>query len=165
MLTEDQINKIVSENEFLQDQVEELSAIALNYRNEIRTLQEKYEIEAELRSIIEIDAEERSVLKYQLEKEKQKAVTVARRENAMELELLEGIKIETEYYTIKDQQKSANAQIIDMNEQIRVSLHVYKNLEDANRKISEINSINDILKEENELLLYQLKNKGNTSSL
>ena len=165
MLTEDQIKKLVSENEYLQDQLEDLSAMALSYRNEIKTLQEKYGIEAELRSIIENDSEEKNLLKYQLDKEKQKAVTVAKREVAMEIELLEGIKIETEYYNIKEQQKSANAQIIDMNEQIRNSLMVYKNLEDANRKISEINSINDILKEENELLLYQLNNKRNSSSL
>ena len=159
MLTEDQVKKLLSENEYLQSQVEELSAIALSYRNEIKLLQEKYEIEGELRSIIENNSEENNLLKYQLEKEKQKALNVAKRESAMELELLEGIKIETDYYNIKEKQKSAVAQINDMSEQLNKSLLVYKNLEDANRKISEIHSINDILKEENDLLLYQLKNK------
>ena len=159
MLTEDQVKKLLSENEYLQSQVEELSAIALSYRNEIKLLQEKYETEGELRSIIENNSEENNLLKYQLEKEKQKALNVAKRESAMELELLEGIKIETDYYNIKEKQKSAVAQINDMSEQLNKSLLVYKNLEDANRKISEIHSINDILKEENDLLLYQLKNK------
>lgn len=163
MLTEDQIKKLVSENEYLQTQIEELSAIALSYRNEIKLLQEKYEIEGELRSIIENNSEENSLLKYRLEKEKQKALNIAKRESAMELELLEGIKIETDYYNIREEQKSSMAQINEMNEQINQSLLVYKNLEDANRKISEIHSINDILKEENDLLLYQLKNKEKSS--
>lgn len=163
MLTEDQVKKLVSENEYLQSQVEELSAIALSYRNEIKLLHEKYEIEGELRSIIENNSEENNLLKYQLEKEKQKALNIAKRETAMELELLEGIRIETDYYNIKEEQKSATAQINDMNEQLNKSLLVYKNLEDANRKISEIHSINDILKEENDLLLYQLKNKEKSS--
>ena len=163
MLPEEKIRKLLSENEYLQDQLEEMSALALSYKNEIRVLQEKYSIEAELRSIIENDSEEKVLLKYQLEKEKQKAIIVASRESSMELELLESIKIETEYYNIKDQQKSAQAQITDMNLQIKDALNVYKNLEEANRKISEISSINDILREENELLLYQLKNKKNSS--
>ena len=163
MLPEEKIRKLLSENEYLQDQLEEMSALALSYKNEIRVLQEKYSIEAELRSILENDSEEKVLLKYQLEKEKQKAIIVASRESSMELELLESIKIETEYYNIKDQQKSAQAQITDMNLQIKDALNVYKNLEEANRKISEISSINDILREENELLLYQLKNKKNSS--
>lgn len=163
MLPEEKIRKLLSENEYLQDQLEEMSALALSYKNEIKVLQEKYSIEAELRSIIENDSEEKVLLKYQLEKEKQKAIIVASRESSMELELLESIKIETEYYNIKDQQKSAQAQITDMNLQIKDALNVYKNLEEANRKISEISSINDILREENELLLYQLKNKKNSS--
>lgn len=159
MSNEERLTKLISENAFLQSQLEELTELAVSYRREIKLLNEKYGIEAELRSIIENNSEETEYLKYQLEKEKQKVITVSKRESAMELELLENIKMETAYYNIKDQQRSDNARILDLSDEIRRTTLVYKNLEEANRKISEISSLNDILKEENELLQYQLKSK------
>lgn len=159
MSNEERLTKLISENAFLQSQIEELTELAVSYRREIKLLNEKYGIEAELRSIIENNSEETEYLKYQLEKEKQKVIIVSKRESAMELELLENIKMETAYYNIKDQQRSDNARILDLSDEIRRTTLVYKNLEEANRKISEISSLNDILKEENELLQYQLKSK------
>lgn len=159
MSSEERLTKLISENAFLQSQIEELTELAVSYRREIKLLNEKYGIEAELRSIIENNSEETEYLKYQLEKEKQKVIIVSKRESAMELELLENIKMETAYYNIKDQQRSDNARILDLSDEIRRTTLVYKNLEEANRKISEISSLNDILKEENELLQYQLKSK------
>ena len=82
----------------------------------------------------------------------------------MEDELLQGIRMEKEYYNLREKLDSSIAQIEDISQQLDETANIFKELRDAKKKITELQSNLDIAHEEKELLQYELRKIKNQQS-
>ncbi len=156
MLSEEEIQKLISDNEYLQIQINDLNEM-LEIRNEqVEVLRSKNRKMSEMQSTLENNLEEFSYMQHFIEKQQQKVKQYAIREEVMETELIESISIEKEYYTIRDQFESKNVALQDVNNQLDEIPALTKELAQEKRKTAELESSFDILKEENELLQHEI---------
>jgi chromosome segregation ATPase len=156
MLSDKQIQQIISENEFLQIQLADANDMLHQREKELTMLRETARQATALKSTIENQLEELSYMQHLLGKKQQKLEGAGQREAAMEDELLQGIRMEKEYYTLKEKLDSSIAQIDDITQQLDETANTFKELRDAKKKITELQSQLDIAQEEKELLQYEL---------
>ena len=156
MLSEEQIRKLKSENEFLQIQLQDINEMIAIREGELDILRRKAEEGVETSSKLEGAYEELSYMQNVIGKHQQKAEGADRREVSMEEEIIESIRMEKEYYEIKKKFTSTNTELSDLNTQLQDAVTIYKQLADANRRIAELESKLDISAEEKELLNYEL---------
>lgn len=167
MITEEQVKKLISENEFLQVQLQDVNEMIAAREEELALLREKARQSVQTRSDLDTAYEELAYMQNVISKHQQKAVGAASREASMEEELVETIRMEKEYYEIKKQFESSSAALADINQQLSEAATIYKQLADAKRKIAELESKLDIANEEKELLAYEisrLKKKSESTS-
>lgn len=155
MLTAQQVQKIISENEFLQVQLDDINLLLRERETELLKLREIAKNSISLKSTIEQNLEELSYLQHQLGKKQQTLQGSYKREAEMEKELLVGIKMERAYFDIHKKFESSTAQILDITGQLDETADVFKNLRDAKKKIASMQSELDILNEEKEFLHYE----------
>lgn len=163
MLSEKQIQQIISENEFLQIQLADANDMLHQREKELTMLRETAKQATELKSTIENQLEELSYMQHLLGKKQQKLEGAGQREAAMEDELLQGIQMEKEYYTLREKFDSSLAQIEDISQQLDETANIFKELRDAKKRITELQSSLDIAHEEKELLQYELQKLKNKS--
>ncbi|HRO97078.1 MAG TPA: hypothetical protein PLY79_08450 [Ferruginibacter sp.] len=163
MLSEKQIQQIISENEFLQIQLADANDMLHQREKELTMLRETAKQATELKSTIENQLEELSYMQHLLGKKQQKLEGAGQREAAMEDELLQGIRMEKEYYNLREKLDSSIAQIEDISQQLDETANIFKELRDAKKKITELQSNLDIAHEEKELLQYELQKLKNKS--
>ena len=156
MLSEDQIRKLKSENEFLQIQLQDINEMIAIREEELDILRTKAQQGIETSSRLEGVYEELSYMQNLIGKHQQKAEGAVRREASMEDEMLESIRMEKEYYGIKEQFTSTSTALSDLNQQLQDAVTIYKQLADSNRKIAELESRLDIATEEKDLLNYEM---------
>jgi hypothetical protein len=99
-----------------------------------------------------------------VQEERKKNIGAAKRENALEEELIQSITIEKEYYTINEQLKSTLIELEDTNNQLTDAVGLYKKLKDMKKRITELESNLEILQLDNQFLkeeLEQLKSGDN----
>ena len=156
MLSEDQIRKLKSENEFLQIQLQDINEMIAIREEELDILRRKAKEGIENSSRLEGVYEELSYMQNLIGKHQQKAEGAERREASMEEEMLESIRMEREYYNIKEQFTSTSTALSDLNNQLQDAVTIYKQLADANRRNAELESKLDIAAEEKDLLNYEL---------
>lgn len=155
MLTAQQVQQIISENEFLQVQLEDLNSMLKQREAELDELREAEKTATSLRSTLEQNLEEFSYLQHQLGKKQQALKGSLNREVEMEKELLDSIKMEKAYYDIHKKFESSTAQINDITEQLDETATVFKELRDTKKKLAAMQSELDILNEEKDLLAYE----------
>lgn len=163
MLSEKQIQQIISENEFLQIQLADANDMLHQREKELTMLRETAKQATELKSTIENQLEELSYMQHLLGKKQQKLEGAGQREAAMEDELLQGIRMEKEYYNLREKLDSSIAQIEDISQQLDETANIFKELRDSKKKITELQSSLDIAHEEKELLQYELQKLKNKS--
>jgi hypothetical protein len=167
MLSDKQLQQLISENEFLQIQLNDANEILLQREQELEQLRETARLSAELKSTIENNLEELSYFQHLLGKKNQTLEGASQREAELEEELLVGIKMEKAYLKMHEQLKSSTARLDDLTQQLDETANIFKELRNAKRKITELESSLDIAREENELLKYELdklKKQLNTAS-
>jgi chromosome segregation ATPase len=167
MISEDQLKKLLSENEFLQVQLQDVNEMIAVREEELELLREKARIATETKSRLETTYEELSYMQNLIGKQQQKAEGAARREASMEEEMLDSMRMEKEYYGVRDQFNSAVTALADIRLQLAEASLLYRQLADSQRKIAELESTVDIIKEEKELLQFELnklKQKPDTKS-
>lgn len=156
MLTADQVRKLISENELLQVQLADVNEVLAIREEELDLLRTKSGKMVELQSTLDNNLEEFSYMQHVIGKHQQNAEKATRREMEMERELLEGIRMEKEYYSIRDKYQSTSTALLDVNQQLNEIPLINRDLETASRKIAELESRLDILQEEKELLQYEV---------
>ena len=156
MLSPEQVRKLISENEFLQVQLADVNEVLSIREEELDLLRLRSKKAVELQSTLENNLEEFSYMQHVIGKHQLKAEQANRRETEMEKELLEGIRMEKEYYSIRDKYNSTSTALLDVNQQLNEIPFINRDLETANRKIAELESRLDILQEERELLQYEV---------
>ncbi|RYG51097.1 MAG: hypothetical protein EOO01_09220 [Chitinophagaceae bacterium] len=156
MLTADQVRKLISDNELLQVQLADVNEVLAIREEELELLRARSGKMVELQSTLDNNLEEFSYMQHVIGKHQVNAEKASRREAEMEKELLEGIRMEKEYYSIRDKYNSTSTALLDVNQQLSEIPLMNRDLEVANRKISELESRLDILQEEKELLQYEV---------
>lgn len=156
MHSEDEIKKLKSENEYLQLQLQDVNYMLSIREEELELLREKARQVVQMKSTLEGNYNELAQMQTIIGKTEQKAFGAAKREAAMEDELIQSVEIEKAYYNTKKELASVTAAFTDVDSKFNEAGHVYKELEDAKRKIAELESLYDIAKEEKEFLAYEL---------
>ena len=157
MVSADTLKKLISENEFLQVQLQDVNEMIAIREEELGILRDKAKKAIETKSQLESVYEEITYMQNLIGKQQQKAEGAASREMSMEDEMLESMRLEKEYYTIRDQYQSASTALNDIKIQLGEASLIYKQLHDAHKKIAELESKLDISSEENELLQYEIQ--------
>ena len=157
MVSADTLKKLISENEFLQVQLQDVNEMIAIREEELGILRDKAKKAIETKSQLESVYEEITYMQNLIGKQQQKAEGAASREMSMEDEMLESMRLEKEYYTIRDQYQSASTALNDIKIQLGEASLVYKKLHDAQKKIAELESKLDISSEQNELLQYEIQ--------
>lgn len=156
MLSKDQVQQLVSENEHLQIQLQDLNEMISIREEELDILRLKAQRAVELQSKLEGTLNEMEQLQNFIGDKQQQAEGAARREANMENEIVQSIQIEQQYYEIRDQYNSTKAALADIHHEAEVAKQAYKDLADAHSKIAELQSRLDIEAEEKELLKYEM---------
>ncbi len=156
MVSPEVLKKLMSENEFLQLQLQDVNEMIAIREEELGILREKAKKAIEMKSQLESVYEEISYMQNLIGKQQQKAEGAASRELSMEDEMLESMRLEKEYYNIRDQYQSSTTALNDIKLQLGEASLLYKQLHDAHKKIGELESKLDISSEENELLQYEI---------
>src|SRR5690606_42087220 len=118
MLTADQVRKIMADNELLQIQVADLNEMLALRNEEVEILRKKSRKAVELQSTLDNNLEEFSFKQHVIGKHQQNERKFEKREEEMEKELLETIRMEKEYYLIKEKFSSTSIALEDVNQQL-----------------------------------------------
>jgi hypothetical protein len=157
MLSEEQIKQLKSENELLQLQLQDVNEVIAIREEELEILRTKAKNAVRLQSQLEGTFDELGQMQDIIGQKQQAIAGAARRETAMEDEIIQSISMEKEYYDIKSQLASTSAALNDINGQLSDAMHIYKELAAANARIAELESTLEIAAEEKDLLKYELE--------
>lgn len=157
MLHHDEIAKLKSENEYLQLQLQDVNYMLTIREEELDLLRMKAREVVQMKSKLEGNYNELAQMQVTIGKTQQQVYGAAKREAAMEEEVLQSIQIEKAYYNTRKELASVTAAFTDVDSKLDEVTNVYKELENAKRKIAELESMNDIAREEKEYLQYELE--------
>lgn len=157
MLSDHQIKQLKSENDLLQLQLQDVNYIISIREEELEILRAKAKNAVRLQSQLEGTFDELGQMQNFIGRKQQEADGAARREAAMEEEIIQSINMEKDYYDIKSRFASASAALSDINNELSDAAHIYKELANANARIAELESTLEIAAEEKELLKYELE--------
>ncbi len=155
MQLKEHIQKLASENEYLQVQLKDLNELIEVREEELELLREKARAGVEMQSRLENTLNEINQLQNFIGQKQMEVEGATRRENAMEEEVLNSLQIEKEYYDIKDKLQSNTVALLDTQQELKAASELYKELAGAKAKIAELTSTLEIQKEEIELLKYE----------
>lgn len=157
MSSEQEIQRLKSENEYLQLQLQDVNYMLTVREEELELLRDKARQGVQMQSKLEGNYNEIAQMQITLGKAQQQVYGAARREAAMEEEIIQSVHIEKNYYNTRKELASVTAAFTDVDSKLDEVTTVYKDLETARRKIAELESLNEIAKEEKEFLAYELE--------
>jgi hypothetical protein len=151
------IKALLSENEFLQEQLEDLNNEIRKKNEEISLLGNEFESEASLRSRIEGNLLEIQQLRYNSQKDAERYTAIESMNEDLEIDLLKEIKgRQKEQKEIKEL-KSTNTNIDILTNELNEAASLYKKLQLLKKEIAEARSIAEIKTLENTYLLEELE--------
>ncbi len=156
MIPEEEIKKLKSENEYLQLQLQDVNYMLSVREEELELLREKAKQAVQMKSTLEVNYNELAQMQTIIGKTQQQIFGAAKREAAIEDELIQSVQIEKAYYNTKKDLASITAAFTDVDSKLDEAGNVYKELEDTKRKIAELESLYAIAKEEKEFLSYEI---------
>ncbi len=154
---EKKIRILVSENEFLQLQLEDINLVLKKKDKEIDMLADEGETAAYLRSKIDSNLIEIEQLKYYVAKATQKSVGLETLNEELEIDLLNQMKgRQKEQKSIKEM-SSVKANLEVVTEELNEAASLYKMLQSLKQKLSEANSIASLKELENQELKKEVE--------
>ena len=159
---EKKIRMLVSENDFLLLQLEDINLALKKKDEEIDMLADDIDTAAYLRSKIEGNLLEIEQLKYDNQQTTQKSVGLQMLNEELEVDLLKQIKgRQKEQKTIKEMHSvKANLEVI--TEELNEAAALYKMLQSLQKKLSEATSIASLTEIENQELKNEIQEAGCT---
>ena len=155
MQLKDHIQKLASENEYLQVQLKDLNEFIEVREEELQLLRDKARQGIEMQSRLENTLNEISQLQNFIGQKQMEVEGASRREASMEEEVIQSLEIEKEYYSLKEKLQSSNTALHDTQEELKATTELYKQLSQARAKVAELQSQLEIQVEETELLKYE----------
>jgi hypothetical protein len=118
MLTQEQLNKIISENEYLRVQLKEANEMLTLREEEIEILEQNAADITQLRSHLEIEQLNSQSLQNTIHTKQQQALGAANRERDLEDELVDAAKLLKEYSELQQKYTYILIQVKDLEEQL-----------------------------------------------
>jgi chromosome segregation ATPase len=118
MLSPEQIQQIIAENESLQVQVQELNYILGEREEVIKYLKKEASAATELRSIIDNQLDELHLMQNRIGKQQRQAEGSEERELELQQELTRGIQTQHQYNDLFQQYTYVNTQLADVQEEL-----------------------------------------------
>ena len=140
MLTEDQLYRIITENESLQAQVKELNEILAEREDELELLKKNAGDIASLRSMLDMQLDEFHSMQNQIGDKQQQAEGAAERELELEQELTEAAQLQQLYNEVLQEYSYAQAQLNDSLEKLLELSKRNRHLQEIAGKIGEVES-------------------------
>lgn len=157
MLSNDEIQQLRSENELLQLQLQDITEMINIREEEIDILRKKSAFSVLLQSTLDGNLEEITQMQQFIGDEQRKVAGAAKREVAMENEIIQSLEIEKEFYTIRDKYESARAAITDLDNELAETSSMYRQLAASIARVATLESSLEIAIMENEHLKQQLE--------
>jgi chromosome segregation ATPase len=156
MLSPQQIQLLIAENENLQAEVQELNTILAIKKEEITALKKIALSNAELRSKMDMQLEELELLQYRISQQQQKAAGAEYRELELHQELTEAAKEHHQYTDLLRQYTYINTQLADVQEHVATLKKKNNMLQQIAVKIGEMESMVENLTLERDALQYKI---------
>jgi HAMP domain-containing protein len=146
---EKEIRILVSENEFLQLQLEDLTNFAKKKEDELELLADEMETAASLRSKIEGNLIEIEHLSYMHQQVVQEKLGVDMLNEELEIELLQQIKGRQKEQEALKEMNSVKVNMEIVNEELNEAAAFYKTVQSLKKQLAEAKSIEEIRELEN----------------
>ncbi len=156
MLSEGQIQILITENEKLHAEVEELNTILTIKEEAIAELKKIALSNAEIRSKMDMQQEEIEILQNRIGQQKQKSAGAELREFELRQELSAAVKEHHQYTDLLKQHTYINIQLNDVQEQVATLKKQNNMLQQVAVKISEMEGMVETLTQEKEALQYKI---------
>ena len=157
MLSADEIQQLKSENELLQIQLDDITEMINIREEELAILRRKAAYTVELQSTLDGNLEEISQMQHFIGDQQKKMAGAAKREAAMENEIIQSLDMEKEFYNIKDKYTSAKAAITDLDNELAETSSLYRQLAASIARVAELESSLEIALMENDHLKERLE--------
>lgn len=118
MLSNEQIQQLINENELLQVQLEELNYMLLQRERTIADLKKTSAEDAELRSLLDLQMDDLQVMQNRIGKHQQKEAGAEEREFELQQELTQAVKLQHQYNDLFQQYTYVNTQLEDIQQEL-----------------------------------------------
>jgi seryl-tRNA synthetase len=118
MLSIDQIQQLITENESLQVQVNDLNYILSEREEEIAELKKTASAAAELRSMLDTQLDDMQLMQNHIGKQQRQAMGAEERELELQQELTQAIKLQHQYNDLFQQYTYITTQLSDVQEEL-----------------------------------------------
>ncbi len=160
IMSEDFYQQLKKENEELHKELVDLNYLIQLREEELAEMKNASKHIAEMHSKINLNLYEFEQMQNFIETEQRKIEGAKRREENLEQEILDSIKIEKSYYEIREEFDSNKIALNDLNNQLKEALNIYKEVTILKSKISELESSLEIALLDNHFLKDDLAEKN-----
>jgi dynactin complex subunit len=157
MLSNEQVQQLISENELLQIQLKDVNEMIEVREEELDLLRKTANHARELQSRLDANLYQIEQMQNRIGEDQRLAAGAARRESAMEIEMIGTLKMETEYYELKDQFASTKAALQDINREVSETKGLYARLAQLTTRVAELESNLEIAALDNSFLKEELE--------
>jgi len=140
MLSEDQLYRLITENESLQAQVKELNEILEIREEELAMLKKNASDAAALRSMLDVQLDEFHTMQNEIGEKQQQVEGAAERELELEQELTEAAKLHQLYNELLQEYAYSQAQLNDAQEQLLDLNRKNRQLQEIAVRVGEVES-------------------------
>lgn len=144
MISGDLLQQLRSENELLRIQLKDLNEMISVREEELELLRRKAGEAASLRSRLENTLQEMDLLQDSLGIQQQKLYGAGTRAASLESEVLAGIQMEKEYYSIRDSLNSARAEISQLQSEVLETRRLNQLVAELRTRIADLESRLDL---------------------
>ena len=156
MLPDSLLQQLISENELLQIQLQDVNEMIQVREEELEILRNTAAHAVLLQSRLDMNLDEFYSLQDVIGNQQQDAEGSAKREASLEEELMQSINMETEFYNIKDQFESTKAALMDVQSEMDTLASLYKQIAELATRVAELESSHEIASMENGFLKEEL---------
>ncbi len=118
MLSPEQLNHLITENESLQVQIKELNAILFEREQELEIQKENAAAAAELRSMLDVQLDELQTMQNHIGEKQQQAEGAVERELELEQELTAAARLQQLYNALLQEYAYSQSQLTDIQAQL-----------------------------------------------
>ncbi len=157
MLPDSLLQQLISENELLQIQLQDVNEMIQVREEELEILRNTAAHAVLLQSRLDMNLDEFYSLQDVIGNQQKDAEGSAKREASLEEELVQSINMETEFYNIKDQFESTKAALMDVQSEMDTVASLYKQIAELTTRVAELESSHEIASMENGFLKEELE--------
>jgi DNA repair ATPase RecN len=157
MLSANQIQLLIAENENIQQQLQETHALLAKKEQELLDFEKAHASTAELKSRLDIQLEELQMLHFKLNKQQQKTAGAEQREFELNQEITTAIEVQHAYTDLQRDYNYICTQLADAQDEIAALKKKNATLQKIAVQVGELESTVENLNFERDILLEKLE--------